>query len=257
MNFSTACETRADAPDTKGKPAEKKEKSQYHGAEVVFVDVRYILQHYSPLKTQLDTWSGDLMNLAVRRETEQKEIQQRKVMLRDIHEGTQDYERLEKDIVKREVESEATWKSEQRQLVRKRAKIFFDVYQLIRTDVSEFMKENEILSVLNFDGNPTPGAPLVKPPTLEKNPNWPNWGLSPVVFAREESNLNPHNSPEKVEQMISSNVLVVSPKRDITPWILQRLNSKVKVEEAKKKAEGKAEGKASAAEKADIKDAKK
>jgi len=226
--LATIHTVKADEPAAKEHGAEQ--KSKYHGLPVVYVDVRYILCRYRPLTKELDKLKYDLHTAAERRAQEEKEVREMKNRLKELRPDSSSHDQFEKQIIEKEVKSATTWTSEEHRLRRRRAKMFFDAYQEVRADLTEFLKENEITVVLNFDGDLIPGSPLAIPPKIERNQEYYEGGLStgrsPIRFGNEDSGETADTSPEKVENIINSTTVVVNPEHDITPIILGRLEEK-------------------------------
>ena len=230
-----ATNMQAETPESK--PAATAADPKYKGLPVVFVDVRYILDHYTPLKTQLDEWRHDLGKLDDRQREERRQILTLKQTLKELRPDSPDYLPMELDIAQREGKSKGSHEVHRNQLLRRRASMFLDAYNVIRKDVDQFVKDHEIGAALTFDGNFAPSDPISIPKpakviTVDEG-GWSfgsgNMSLGPGErYVVEEF----RSTPEKVEELITRPALSVNPDRDITPLILRRINDAAAKEKA-------------------------
>jgi len=225
------------AEKSEPKPTAETVDPKYKGLPIVFVDVRYILDHHTPLKAQLDNWGRELQKLEDRQREERRKIQTLNDNLKDLSLGSSDHSRLELEIAEREEKFNGTYEVQYNQLLRQRANLFLEAYGGIRKGVDQFLKDHEIGAALTFDGNFRPCDPISirKPRKYVKvdegrlrfgSGDWTTGSGERYVVDEVRS------LPEKVEELITRPTLSVNPDRDITPLILRRINNAAAKEKA-------------------------
>lgn len=170
-------------------PARPPVRPAYSGSPVALVDISYIFKEHVRFKGKMTQMKADVD----RAEAEVKEIRNNIVRLserlRDYTPGTPDYKSIEEEITNRQATLAARVQLQKKEFLQREAKIYYDTYQEVFSEVDYFAKANGIAMVLRFNGDP-----------VEK-------GI-----------------PQSVLQHINKPVVWYAQDRDITKVVLDRLN---------------------------------
>lgn len=170
-------------------PARQPVRPAYSGSPIALVDVSYIFEHHRRFKANMDLMKADVK----RAETEVVEARKRMMgyvgQLKQLKPGSLEYKSLEKTIAEDQTAIALSVKQQRDDFLQHEAKIFHQTYQEVVYEVDYFAKSNGIALVLRFNGG--------------------------------KANMD---IPESVLRHINKPVVWYAQDRDITKFVLDRLN---------------------------------
>jgi Skp family chaperone for outer membrane proteins len=123
------------------------------GPTVALLDVGSLFKNSQRHKAMREELKGDIERLKADSQTQKAEIAQLGERLRQLRNGTPDYQDLEAEIAKRQAAYTATFQLRSRDLARKEAKMLLDVYAEICDATNDYMRRNNIDVVLRFNSS--------------------------------------------------------------------------------------------------------
>jgi Skp family chaperone for outer membrane proteins len=159
------------------------------GPTVALVDIGYIFKNSQRFKTMMEELKADVERIKAESKAQRAEINELGDRLRQYRNGTPDYQALEGEIAKRQAQFTATSQLRGRDIARREAKIWLDVYREICDATNDYMQRNNIDMVMRFNGDP------VDP-----------------------------EEPDSVREFLARSVISHRSELDITPAILQSMN---------------------------------
>jgi len=119
--------------------------------KVGLIDMAHVFKHYKKFESLRDDLKAEVQDI----ETQAKEIQQQGVALQSqmkaFQEGTKEFTKLEQDIGKKQVEFESFKRSSQRELLKKEAAIYLQVYNETSEAVKKYADYFHYTLVMRFN----------------------------------------------------------------------------------------------------------
>jgi Skp family chaperone for outer membrane proteins len=164
------------------------------GGSVALLDVGYIFEKHLRFKMMTDDLKGDIEGAEADVQAERKTLTGMVEQLREFRNvSPTEYKRMEEDVANRQAALQVRIQLQRKEFVQREARIYHTVYQEILQELEYYCEHNPIDMVLNFSGNPV---------DVER--------------------------PESVLAYINRPVVRYGKDRDITGYILNALNERVR-----------------------------
>ena len=157
----------------------------------VMLDISYIFKNHVRFKGMMSDMKADVGRVQAQLKEEGKTIRNLGERLKELRAGTADYKSLEEEGAKRAADLQVQMTLSRKEFLQQEAKIYYTVYKEILQEVEYYATSNNIGMVFRFNGDP-------------------------VEMGR----------PDDVLRDINKSVVYFSKNLDITPVILERLNSR-------------------------------
>lgn len=169
-------------------------QAQQRGAapEVALIDLNYIFKNHTGFKAQKAELQSavDMTQIDIR--SRQERVKQMQVKLQEYAQGSPDFKTVETAITKEIADLNLSVQLERKRFIEREAEMAYNLYKQVLGEVTYYSRQTGIRLVLRFNGEP-----------LDMN------------------------KPEHVIEQINRDVVYHEGTIDITPVILQRLNSQV------------------------------
>ena len=160
--------------------------------EVALIDLNYVFKNHAGFKaakTELQA-AVDMAQLDIK--TRQEKLKQMQARLQEYQPGSPDFKTLETQLTKELADLNLSVQLERKRFIEREAQMAYDLYKQVLDEVTRYCRQHGIRLVLRFNGEP-----------LDMN------------------------KPEHVAEQLNRNVVYHESTIDITPVILQRLNTPV------------------------------
>lgn len=158
--------------------------------EVGLIDLNYVFKNhvgYKSAKAELQA-AVDMAQLDIK--TRQEKLKQMQMKLQESTPGSPDFKTLETQLTKELADLNLSVQLERKRFIEREAQMAYDLYKQVRDEVANYCRQNGIRLVMRFNGEP-----------LDMS------------------------KPEQIAEQLNRNVVYHESTIDITPVILQRLNS--------------------------------
>ncbi len=158
--------------------------------EVALLDLNYVFKNHAGFKASKAELQAavDMAQLDIK--TRQEKLQQMQAKLQESTPGSPDFRALETQITKELADLNLSVQLERKRFIEREAQLAYNVYKQVLDEVTHYCRQHGIRMVLRFNGEP-----------LDMN------------------------KPEHIAEQLNRNVVYHESTIDITPVILQRLNS--------------------------------
>ena len=164
------------------------------GSPVAILDLPYLFRNHARFKQMDEVLKTEIQTAEQQFLAEQKALKEKAARLAEFRPGSDEYKREEESLAKADADIALRVNIMRKNVAEKKAKNYFDVYQEVMSYVTWQATENNILLVLNFNGDPIDGS-----------------------------------NPQSVIQGLNSTVLYKHRGVDITPVILDLANRGVQI----------------------------
>lgn len=158
---------------------------------IAVVDIEYIFKNHLRFKQEMSALRSEAAAVEQWAQREQESIKAIAEQLRDHQPGTPTYNQIDDTLVKRQKDFEAEVIKKRKEFLLREARLHYNTYQEIAKEVQYLAAANGIILVLRFNGQ------QVDP-----------------------------NSPDDILRYINQLLVYQAPELDLTPIVLQRLNSR-------------------------------
>jgi Skp family chaperone for outer membrane proteins len=156
---------------------------------IAMLDVNSVFKNHARFKAKMQDLDADVKSLQEQAKQANAQINKLVEQLQNYRAGSDEYKRLEEDIVKQRSEIQTRMQIQKRDVMQREAKIHYEVYCEIQQEVRYICQANNIGVVLNYSRDP----------------------------------INAEN-PDDVLRGISQKVVFSNADLDITPLVISRLS---------------------------------
>ncbi len=117
---------------------------------VVVIDINHIYQSHVRFKEEMKRMEGEVQRTEATLKQKFEEVQRMGEQLKEFSPDSPDYRRMEAEITKRQAEFNAEAAIQKKDILKKEAAIYYDVYQEIQREVEKFAKTYGIKLVIRF-----------------------------------------------------------------------------------------------------------
>jgi Skp family chaperone for outer membrane proteins len=125
--------------------------SSRFGAEIALVDIQYLLKNYTRVKQYQTELQADQDRAEAALKNDLDSIKKLQDKLAEYRSGSPDYENLDKEIVGRQADFNAHRTVLRKDFLKRTAKIYCQIYQLIQDEIDAFASANGVVAVLVFN----------------------------------------------------------------------------------------------------------
>ena len=113
------------------------------------LDVNRLFKKHAELKKKLRDLQAEATLVQAKYESELKTLQKRSEELKGLTPGSQEYRKLEEELVKDKARIQAEIALSRKDFVQREARLYLEVYQEIKKDVAKIAKSQRLALVLN------------------------------------------------------------------------------------------------------------
>jgi Skp family chaperone for outer membrane proteins len=118
---------------------------------IAVVDLNHLFKNHAPLKRELSDLQGEATLQQAKYESLLKSITKKSEELKDLTVGSREYKKLEEEVMQGKAKIQADIALTRKDFVQREAKLYFDVYQKIRSDVAKIAKSQGLAIVINMN----------------------------------------------------------------------------------------------------------
>jgi Skp family chaperone for outer membrane proteins len=127
----------------------KPQSTQVAGNRIGVVDVNQLFKKHAGLKEKLIALQVEASLTQAKYESELKTNAKKAQQLKNLTSESQDYKKLDDDIIKDKARIETEIALARKDFTRREARLYLDTYQQIKKDVEKIAKEKHLVVVLN------------------------------------------------------------------------------------------------------------
>ena len=121
------------------------------GDRIAVIDINHIFKHHERFKAMVEAWKKDVKAAEDLVRTERQKIDEFVKQLDRFKAGTPEYKGLEEDIARNQASLQASMALQKKDLMKREAKMYLNVYREIQEQVDYFARTNGITLVLRFN----------------------------------------------------------------------------------------------------------
>lgn len=125
--------------------------AQNSGTNVAVIDIKLVFDNHTRFKRMLDDIKREIEQFDGEIREKRKSLSKRLEGLRELKSSSPEYRRLESQLAKEEADLQVEMSLKRKDILMKEAQVYFDAYQEVVKNVSEFSDRHSIGLVLAFD----------------------------------------------------------------------------------------------------------